>query len=378
MSDRSSDILMIGAGIAGASAAAELSSTHRVTLIERENAPGYHSTGRSAALFSEIYGGAAVRALSRASRDFLFAPPAGFTDVVLVKKRGALYAASAAQIGALEVFLQNPDVAKGVRRISSEEALRLCPILRRDFVRAAVIEPDASDVDVNALHQGYLRLFKARGGTLATNAEVQSLERRGKRWHAATRNGAFDAAIVVNAAGAWADNIASGAGAEPQAITPLRRTALVIEMPDLDFMSWPMTIDIEETFYFKPDAGLMLISPADETPVAPCDAQPEELDIAIAIDRFEKATTLKVEGVRRKWAGLRSFSPDRAPVIGFDPDCAGFFWLAGQGGYGIQTAPAAAALAAALIRGEALPHSLAGFDLMSVSPRRRERRASSA
>lgn len=371
MTDVASDILIIGAGIAGASAAAELSRTHRVILLERESMPAYHSTGRSAALFSEIYGSAPVRALSRASREFLFNPPPGFTEHPLVKRRGSLYVASDAQLAELEAFVGNPDVQQAVHRITAKEALRLCPILRPEYVRAAVIEPDASDVDVHALHEGYLRLFRSRGGTLVTDANVQTLEHRNGRWHAATGAGAFSAPVVIDAAGAWADDVARKAGAKMQAIQPMRRTALLIELPaGQNPDPWPMTIDIEETFYFKPDAGLLLISPADETLVDPCDVQPEELDIAIAVDRVEKATTLKINRIRKKWAGLRSFGPDRAPVIGFDPDCAGFFWLAGQGGYGIQTAPAAAALTAALIRNEALPAQFDGFQPASVSPAR--------
>ncbi len=366
-----SDIVVIGAGIAGASAAAELASTHRVVLLEREGVPGYHSTGRSAALFSEIYGGQAVRALSRASRDFFFAPPEGFAAYPLVKRRGALYIANAQQIPALDRFLANPDVQPGVERITPEKALALCPILKPEHVRAALFETAASDVDVNALHAGYLTLFKQRGGTLVTNAELQALEHQRGLWSARTNAGEYLASVVVNAAGAWADDIGAKAGAAPQSVQPLRRTAVLIELSDgLDARNWPMTIDIDESFYFKPDAGLLLVSPADETPLAPCDVQPDELDVAVAIDRFEQVTNLKVHRIRRKWAGLRSFAPDREPVIGFDPDRAGFFWLAGQGGYGIQTAPAAARLSAALIRGEGLPASLRGFDPAWVSPAR--------
>lgn len=379
MTDRANDILIIGGGIAGASVAAELSRTHRVTLLERESAPGYHSTGRSAALFSEIYGNAPVRALSRASRRFLFCPPEGFAAHSLVRKRGALYIANERQIASLDAFAGNPDVRAAVHRISREEALTMCPILRPEYVAAAVFEPEASDVDVHALHDGYLRQFKHHGGTIVTDANVQTLDLRGGQWHAVTSVGAFFAPVVIDAAGAWADDVAAKAGAQPQRIQPCRRTALLVELPAGQQPDpWPMTIDIDETFYFKPDAGLLLVSPADETPVAPCDAQAEEMDVAIAIDQVERATTLKISRVRKKWAGLRSFAPDRTPVIGFDPDCAGFFWLAGQGGYGIQTAPAAAALAAALVRGAALPAELDGFDPQTVSPARSHARSQSA
>lgn len=365
------DVIVIGAGIAGASAAAELASSHRVVLLERENMPGYHSTGRSAALFSEIYGGPAVRALSRASRDFFFAPPPGFAEQPLVKQRGALYIANAEQVPALDAFLANPDVQSGVERIAPERALTACPILRPDLLCASLFEAAASDVDVNALHMGYLTQFKRQGGVLIADAELQALEQRRGQWAARTRAGEFVAPIVVNAAGAWADDVAEKAGAAMQSVQPCRRTAVLVELDDgLDPRNWPMTIDIEEKFYFKPDAGLLLISPADEAPVAACDVQPDELDVAVAIHRVQAVTTLNIRRIRRKWAGLRSFGPDREPLIGFDPDRAGFFWLAGQGGYGIQTAPAAARLSAALIRGEELPASLHGFDPASVSPTR--------
>ncbi len=371
MSAISFDIIVIGAGIAGASAAAELARTHRVVMLERESMPGYHSTGRSAALFSEIYGNEVVRELSRASRPFFFAPPTDFPAQSLVKKRGALHIASNAQLPALDAFADNPDVGDAVRRVTQEKALRLCPILKPEAVAAGVLEDAASDVDVHALHDGYVRQFRHAGGTLVTDAGVTALAYRNKAWTATTKAGTFTAPILINAAGAWADQIAKLAGAEPQHIQPKRRTALLIEVPEAkDFDSWPMVIDIDEQFYLKPDAGLLLVSPADETPIDACDVQPEELDIAIAIDRLEQATTLEVKRVRKKWAGLRSFSPKRTPVIGFDPEREGFFWLAGQGGYGIQTAPAISALVAGVIRGDALIASLTGFDARRVAPER--------
>lgn len=356
MSSQSFDILIVGAGIAGASVAARLARTHRIAILEREEYPGYHSTGRSAALFSEIYGNGVVRALSRASRDFFYNPPDGFTQHPLVKPRGSLYIARQEQIPHLEDFAHNTDLAGSIRRMSREEALRTCPALRPDYVAAAVFEDDAADVDVNALHQGYLRQFKNAGGALFVNADVQALAHRDGEWTAQTRDGVFSAPIIVNAAGAWADAVAEKARAMPLKIQPRRRTALLAELPPgVQANTWPMVIDIDESFYLKPDAGLLLISPADETPVPPCDVQPEEIDIAIAVDRVEQATTLNIARIRRRWAGLRSFAPDRSPVIGFDGALPGFFWLAGQGGYGIQTAPAASRLAASLLRGDARP-----------------------
>lgn len=353
MTETGFDIVVIGAGIAGASVAAELARTHRVALLEREDLPGYHSTGRSAALFSEIYGNEPVRALSRASRDFFFNTPDGFSPSPLVKPRGSLHIAAPAQLSILKGFAASPDVEASVRMVSAEEALRLCPILRRECVAAAVIEDDAADVDVNALHQGYLRQFQALGGTLVLNAFVQTLRHGKQGWRIETERDVFSAGIVVNAAGAWADSIAAMAGAQPLNIQPCRRTAILVELPaGVTPDAWPMVIDIEEAFYMKPDAGLLLVSPADETPVDPSDVQPEELDVAIAVDRIETATTLQVKRIRKRWAGLRSFAPDRSPVIGYDATVPGFFWLAAQGGYGIQTAPAASRLAATLVRGE--------------------------
>lgn len=353
MSAQSFDILIVGAGIAGASVAADLTRTHRVAILEREAHPGYHSTGRSAALFSEIYGNSAVRALSRASREFFYNPPAGFAEHPLVKPRGSLYIARPEQIPHLEDFARNADLAGSIRRLTREEALRACPVLRPEYVAAAVFEDDAADVDVNELHQGFLRRFKSAGGQLFVNTDVQSLAYRDGTWIVQTRDGEFSAPVLVNAAGAWADTVATKAGATALQIKPRRRTALLAELPaGVSADAWPMVIDIDESFYLKPDAGLLLISPADETPVPPCDVQPEEFDVAVAVDRVEQATTLAITRIRRRWAGLRSFAPDRSPVIGFDGALPGFFWLAGQGGYGIQTAPAAARLAASLLRGE--------------------------
>ena len=366
------DILIIGAGIAGASAAAELARTHRVVLVEGETAPGYHSTGRSAAVFSESYGNRVVRALTRASRDFFHDPPAGFSPYPLLKHRSWLHVASGNQAAALKQFLATEDIATRARRISAQEALTLSPLLRPQTAAAGgAYEKDAADIDVDALHQGYLRLLRQRRGTVLTSAHVTAIARTAGKWRVASTAGEFHTDVVINAAGAWADRVAGLAGAAPMRIQPCRRTAALVELFEREIPdAWPVTIDIEEAYYFKPDSGLLLVSPADETPVEPCDVQPEELDVAIAVDRLEKATRARVKRVRRTWAGLRSFAPDRSPVIGFDPAAPGFFWLAGQGGYGIQTAPAAAALAAALVRDEARPPELAGFDPAAVSPAR--------
>lgn len=358
------DVVVVGAGMAGASAAAEIATTRRVALLERESQPGYHSTGRSAALFSETYGNAVVRALTRAGRGFFYSPPEGFAEHPLVRTRGSLHIARADQLAELNAFFALPDIGANARRLNAAEALKLCPLLREGYAAAAILEPDAADVDVHALHQGYLKQFRARGGVLFTHANVDGLQKTSSGWVVRTTAGEFGARVVVNAAGAWADEIAKLAGLDPLGITPFRRTAMLVDPPSgFNIADLPNTIDIEEEFYFKPDAGKLFLSPADETPSEPCDAQPDEMDIAIAIDRVQQATVIDVRHVRRKWAGLRSFSPDRSPVIGYDERAAGFFWLAGQGGYGIQTAPAVSVLVASLVDGKGVPAKLAEFDV---------------
>jgi D-arginine dehydrogenase len=367
------DVLVIGAGIAGASVAANLARSLKIILLERESQPGYHSTGRSAALFSEIYGNPVVRALSRASRDFLFAPPKGFAEYALATSRGSLHIAREDQRAALDEFLGEPDVAANAHWVDRDECRKRCPLLKPDYAAAGAFEPHARDIDVHGLHQGFLRMVRAGGGALVPDAPCQAIERSTSAWRVRAGEHTFEAPIIVNAAGAWADEIASMAGVAPIGITPCRRTAMLVDGPpgaDIDAM--PLVIDMGEEFYFKPDAGKLLLSPADETPSPPCDIQPDEFDIALAIDRVQSATTLEIKRVSRKWAGLRSFAPDRSLVIGFDPAAEGFFWLAGQGGYGIQTSPAAGRAAAALIRRDPVPDDIAGFGVSAeaLSPRR--------
>jgi D-arginine dehydrogenase len=373
MNTTSADVVVIGAGIAGASAGAALAESHKVIVLEREAFPGMHSTGRSAALFSEIYGSGPVRALSRASREFLYSPPAGFADAPIVRPRGALHIASTPQMAKLDAFCALPDVAPAIRRLNAAEARAQCSLLRPDYVAGAALETGSADVDVDVLHQAWLRQMKARGGKLIVNAEVVRLTPLKAGWRVETPEIQIEAGVVINAAGAWADVIARLAGVEPVGLQPNRRTALIVAAPDgSNSDEWPMVIDVDEQFYFRPDAGALLLSPGDETPTDPCDAQPEELDIAIAIDRVQSATTLEVHRVRRSWAGLRSFVADRSPVVGFAPDAPGFFWLAGQGGYGIQTAPAMGKLACALVRGEPTPDDLvrSGVETHDLRPGR--------
>jgi D-arginine dehydrogenase len=369
------DIIVIGGGLAGASAAAELAVSHKVLLLEAESQPGYHSTGRSAALFSETYGAPVVRSLSQASRPLFFNPPAQFAAAPLVGPRGVMYIASDRQMQSLRDFESADYVGPRVKRIEREQALQICPILRPECVAGALYETGACDIDVHGLHQAYLRMLRARGGVTVMSSRVTRLEYAGE-WAAFTDNACYHATVVVNAAGAWADEIASLAGVAGIALRPCRRTALLVNAPaGVQIGSWPLVLDIKEQFYFKPDAGLLLLSPADETPVAPGDVQPDEWDIAVAIDRVCSVTTLDVRHVKHKWAGLRNFVADRTPVVGFDADVPGFFWLAAQGGYGVQTAPAMARLAASLVRGDGLPQDLAecGVTHDALSPSRLRR-----
>lgn len=367
------DIAVIGAGMGGASIASELSATHKVLLLEREDQPGYHATGRSAAVYSAIYGNSVVRALSRASSNFLTAPPSDLTDQKLVAPLGSMLIARSDQLDRLEAFYQIPDVVKVTSYLSGSESRGICPILNDNYVSAALYESGALSIDVDALHQAYLRNIRRNGGVIATRAELVDLNYANNLWSLGTTAGLFRASAVVNSAGAWADTVARLAGCSKSYIQPFRRTAILVDPPSNAIIhGWPLVIDIDEEFYFKPDAGALLLSPADESESDPCDAQPEEWDIAIAVDRVCKATSLEVKRVRNSWAGLRSFTVDRIPLAGPDLSLPSFYWLAGQGGYGIQTAPALARLLAAYIRGELCPAEIAdeGLDYENLALRR--------
>jgi len=368
------DFIVIGAGMAGASAAYELSDSSRVLVLEQEDQPGYHSTGRSAALYAETYGNRTIRGLTTGGKAFYLDPPPGFTEHPLLRPRGVMFIGRADQQAALDHFLvEVAGLRSNIRRIEVAEAYARTPVLRPGYVAGAVLDPDAMDIEVHALHHGYLRGLKARGGQVLTDAGVQSLERQGNSWLAHTRAGEFRGRVVVDAAGAWCDEIAVMAGATPVGLVPKRRTAILFQPPaGIDPRGWPSVIDAHEQFYFRPDAGRVMASPADETPMPPCDVQPDELDIAILIDQLEKVANLPVTRIENRWAGLRTFAEDKTPVVGYDPHVEGFFWLAGQGGYGIQIAPGLSRLVAALARHEPMPSDLANLGVREevLSPAR--------
>ncbi|AIL60114.1 NAD(P)/FAD-dependent oxidoreductase [Pseudomonas alkylphenolica] len=369
------DYIIIGAGIAGASTGYWLAAHGRVLLLERESQPGYHSTGRSAALYTAAYGTPQVRALTLASREFFDHPPAGFAEHPLLSPRGEM---TVDLTGDPEELQRQYQSAKAcvpeVELLSADQACARLPVLRRDKVHGALYDPSASDIDTDALHQGYLRGIRRQQGEVHSDCEVQQLSRDDKGlWQVQTSRGTFSAPVLINAAGAWADHIAVLAGAQALGLQPKRRAAFIFAGPEgINSHAWPMLVSLDESFYMKPDAGMLLGSPANADPVEPHDVQAEELDIAMGIYQIEEATTLSIRRPTRTWAGLRSFVTDGDLVAGFDPQVPGLFWVAAQGGYGIQTSPAMGQASAALVRGEDLPEALKGFGLNAamLSPRR--------
>lgn len=370
---KDADVAIVGAGIAGAALAFALAPHARVLLLEREAQPGQHSTGRSAAMFMESYGPPQARALTRASRTFYTAPPAGFADVPILSPRGALYVGWAGQ----EALLDTTETglrATGtpIERLDAAATLARVPVLVPEGLAGALWEPDAMDIDVHALHQGFLRGARHAGATLLCEAELAAARRDGGDWALTLADGrGLRAGALVNAAGAWADVVAIRCGSLGAGLQPKRRSAFTFDAPEgLAHRHWPVTAGIDDRWYFKPDAGQLLGSPANADLVPPHDVLPEELDIATGIAAIEERTRLRIRRPRRTWAGLRSFAPDGELLIGFD--AAGLFWLAGQGGYGIQSARGAALLAAALLGGGPLPPELieAGVDPARMVPGR--------
>ena len=368
------DFLVVGAGIAGASAAWALAEHGSVVVVERETSAGYHTTGRSSAQFLESYGNLSTRCLTRGGRPFLADPPEGFTESPLLSPRAALFFAREDQLDNLRALYATVSaLTTDVVLMDAAEVCDCVPVMRNDYVAGGMFEPASMDIDVHALHQGFLRGARRRGAGIVLDAELESLERRGARWHAGTRGGSFAAKAIVNAAGAWCDEVARLAGAKPVGLVPKRRTAFTFDPPAASGSdAWPLVIDVDEELYFKPDAGRLICSPADETPSPPCDAQPEDLDVAIAVDRLGTATTLEVSRIVSRWAGLRSFVSDHSLVIGPDAELEDFYWAAGQGGYGIQTSPAVARTIAALATGGDVPSDLRalGLNRSDIDPAR--------
>lgn len=371
------DFIVVGGGIAAASVGYWLAEHGRVTLLEREDQPGYHATGRSAAQFMESYGTAQVRALTMASRAFFEHPPEGFAEHPILTPRGVLLVAAPGQEAQLEAQWQvMRAVARQAQRLDTAQALALVPVLRPQRVLGAVYDPDAADMDVHALHQGFIKGLRRRGGQLLCNAEVTTARRVQGRWQVQAGGRTHSAPLLVNAAGAWCDEVARRAGARPIGLVPKRRSAFTFAPPTgVDASSWPLFIGVDESWYVKPDAGMLLGSPANADPVPPQDVQPEEMDIALAIDRIAQMTTLEIRRPVRTWAGLRSFVADGNLVGGFDAELPGLFWVAAQGGYGIQTCAAMGQACAALAVGQPLPAALADFGLSAamLAPARLQR-----
>jgi D-arginine dehydrogenase len=344
------DAIVIGAGIAGASTAAHLAADRRVALVEAEEAAGYHSTGRSAAIWILNYGPPDVRVLTGLSRSFFEHPPPGFADAPILSPRGVVFLAPPEQVDHLHRLLAE---GIGLQERTPDQIRALVPALRPDYAAAAAIEPDAFDMDVAALHQGFLRQFRAAGGVLALRSRAGEIARRSGAWEVVTSSGAaFRAPVVVNCAGAWGDAVAEQAGVSPLGLVPKRRTGAIIDPQPWEAARWPMVNDVDHTWYMRPEARTrLMVSPADESDTVAHDVQPDELDIAVGVDRMQQALDIEVRRVEHAWAGLRTFTPDRSLAFGWDPAAEGFFWCVGQGGYGIQTSPAAGRLVADLVAG---------------------------
>lgn len=365
-------ILVVGGGIAGVAAAFHLAAHADVTLVEKEPSLAYHTTGRSAAIFFENYGAAPIRPLSRASRTFFRNPPAELAEHPLMSPRGALTIADVDQIGRLEeAFREGLEVGTHLEWLDTDQARRICPAVLPQAAVAAIWEPDAADLDVAGIHQVFVRGLRRAGGEIRTEQELLAGRRSSGAWEVELSTGTWRGDGVVDAAGAWGDVVAERCGVAPIGLQPKRRTAFMVAGRE-GSQQWPLVVDVDQSFYFKADGEQLLCSLADETPSPPCDARPEEIDVARAIERINEVTDLQIRSVRSQWAGLRTFVSDKAMVIGPDPDEPSFIWLVAQGGTGIQTAPAAGELAAARTRGGPIPETLAaaGVDVASLAPER--------
>ncbi len=360
------DVAVVGGGIAGTSVAYFLAEHCSVVVLEREATLGVHSTGRSAAIFTECYGDRVVRQLAIASRGFLEQTAPGFSDQPLLSDRSILFIATHAQADRMELHLEDyRSMVPDVRRLRPKEAVALCPALDGRRLAGAIHEPEARDLDVHALHMGYQRGIRERGGEIRPGFGVDRVTRAGEEWVIGSGEAEVTAAVLIDAAGAWCDVVAALAGASPVGLVPKRRTAFSFDSPGWEVHRWPMVIDLDEQFYFKPEGPGLLGSPADEMPMEPHDVRHREEDVALGIERIEAATTLSIRSVRNAWAGLRSFVVDHRPVNGWDDSVPGFYWLAGQGGFGIKTSPAMGRYAAAMVLRRTPP---AGFAEAGLNP----------
>ena len=363
------DIAVIGAGIAGASVAAHLAASRSVCILEMEDRPGFHTTGRSASAYEPNYGPAPMLALARASGVFFREPPVGFADAPLITPRGSLFFEATGQETAAAIFLNE---ASGLVEISEQEALGYFPILRQGYAKRIFRDGATGDLDVDLIHRGFLKQYKMAGGTLMNEAGAKSIRRKNGKWLITTAKGELITDIIINAAGAWGDVVANMAGVKPVGLTPKRRSIGVIPIDHQGLENWPMVTDVGETFYAKPQSGKLLVSSADETPVEPHDAYGDDMAIAEGIERLMNATTIEVTHLDHSWGGLRTFAPDGSPVVGFDQHTKGFFWLVGQGGYGIQSSPALSRTAATMVMKQPLPEDVlaAGLNINDILPNR--------
>ncbi len=367
-------VAVVGAGLIGASAAFHVARHFKTVLIEQEPQPGYHSSGRSAAVLLPPYGGPLARALTKASIPFLLNPPVGFSDCPLTAPRGALFLAGEGQRPLLDRWQQDrSEPTSAARMLSAAEATQYVPILLAEQISAALLLSDVLDIDAAALLQGFLKAFRSQDGTLLLNSKVGGICLTDGMWVLETLSGTVRAKVLMNAAGAWADELAELAGVAPKSLMPTRRTMVLVDgPPGVDVRQWPLVADAAESFYFKPESGRLVVSPADHSPVGARDIQPEEWDVAVAIDRLERATSLRVKRIAQQWAGLRTLSPDEEPIIGFDLDAPNFLWAAGFGGFGVQSAVAAGRCCDALICRQQLSAELPriGIALDQLSPAR--------
>lgn len=364
------DIIVIGAGIAGASVAAHLAETRRVLILEMEDRPGFHTTGRSAATYEPNYGPPPMLAFTRASQDFVVSPPPGFADGPLLAPRASLFLEAEGQQAFTETLLK---LGAGLAELTERQARNIYPVLREGYASRFFLDPNTGDIDVDLLHRGYLKLFKSRGGQLLSNATAETIEHAGKIWRIEMPQGIFESEVLINAAGAWGDVVAARAGVKPIGLQPKRRSVGVIPVDGIDGAAdFPVATDVAETWYAKPQSGKMIVSSADATPVDPHDAYADDMAIAEGIERLMIATTIEVTRLDHSWGGLRTFALDGSPVIGYDQHTEGFFWLVGQGGYGIQSAPALSRTAAAMVLKEKLPQDVmdAGLMLSDILPNR--------